>query len=241
MPPVTIDHPLLERFASALQSEFSQAILNLTLYGEAASQAYRAGKSPLTTVLVLDDMLPKRLDRLRNVLQKRRLRKLPIPLLMDPAYIESSLDVFPLEFLQIIDRHRTLLGDDSMFGQLELERSNLRREVEQQIKGKLLHLRAAYLQVRASRRNMLRLLTTTPAEFEIILRGMLYLAGRERPESAPALLDAVEQVYSVELPTLQRLVQARYGAAKLERSQAEGLLHAYLLEARNLARLVDAL
>ena len=241
MPSPQGERKRLQYLVSALQEGLPEGLLNLSLYGEAASEAYRPGTSPLTTVLVLDDMRPERLALLRGILRRRRLRKLPIPLLMDPAYMETSLDVFPLEFLQIVDRHRTLLGDSGTFAGLEFDACNLRREVEQQLKGKLLHLRAAYLQVGTSRRSLLKLLTATPADFEIILRGMLYLADRERPERSDALLDNVEQAYSIQLPTLRRLQHARAGGRKLERAQAETLIHAYLIEARDLARLVDAL
>ena len=56
------------------------------------------------------------------------------PLIMTPDYIQKSLDVFPVEFLNFRLIHHTLLGKD-ILGELEIDRGNMQRQCEREIKG----------------------------------------------------------------------------------------------------------
>ena len=126
-------------------------------------------------VLTLFYMNAEALRRTRGRVSAWRRRRIPTPVLMDPRYVESSLDVFPLEFLEIGDRHRVLHGRADLFANLGVDLSHLRLEVEEQIRGKLLHLWKAYLEAAGSKRALHQLLLETPPGFEVILRGMLRL------------------------------------------------------------------
>ena len=61
-------------------------------------------------------------------------------------YVLNSLDVFPIEFSEIKDQYKVIFGDD-IFKDVEIPSKDVRLLCEQQVKGKLLHLRQAYVEV----------------------------------------------------------------------------------------------
>ena len=238
------DRTALEAFVEDLRRLHGDALVSVLLTGEAASSGYRPRKSPLATVVVLREVTPDALRRTRARIGPWRRRRIPTPLLMDPAYIQSSLDAFPIEFLEIVDHHRLLTGDDP-FADLDVHLPHLRLEVEEQIRGKMLHLWAAYLEAGKSKRTLRSLLLETPPGFAMILRGMLRLrqgeGGGARPDGPDDLLARVERDFGVSLPVFRRLEGARRGTQALARGELEDVFDAYLGEVRRLVRIADAL
>ena len=236
------DGKLVGRSVDAIKAGCGTRLQAVVLCGDAAGGGYRAGKSRLELAVVVDAVDDDTLHRLTRALPRTWRRRVAAPLLFDPLYIQSSLDVFPLEFLDLADRHELLFGEHDPFAELVFEREHLRLQIEQQLRGKLLHLWEAYLAARGSRRHTRRLLIDTPAAFETIARGILYIVGNgPRPTEPCALIAAVETALSIELPTLERLERVRSGRDKLARADVEATFACYLEEVRALVRGVDGL
>src|SRR5437867_11350548 len=66
------------------------------------------------------------------------------PLFVTQRQIEKSLDVFPIEWIDMKERHLLLEGQDVMGG-LEVPRGNLRLQLEHDLRAMLVTLRQAYL------------------------------------------------------------------------------------------------
>jgi len=230
-----------------LRAIHGDALVAVALTGEAAGAGYRPGKSPLSTVVVIEQVDAPALRRMQAKLRAWRRRRIPTPLVMDPLYIESALDVFPLEFLEISDHHLPLWGSSDPFEGLAVDLPNLRLQVEEQLRGKLLHLWESYLDAGRSLRTLRRLLLETPPGFQMILRGLLRLrqgeaqAGERRPDAPEELLTAVEREFALALPTFRRLEAVRRGQSPLARGELEACFDAYLAEVRTLVRTTDAL
>ena len=125
------------------------------------------------------------------------------------------------------------------FAVLEVDVSALRTEVEEQLRGKMLHLWSAYLHAAGSTSALRYLLLDSPAGFDVVLRGILRLQSSERPRSPVALIAAVEKAFGVELTTMQTLAAARAGEVKLAKAALEQTFEAYLEEVRTLVGTVD--
>ena len=234
------DSRRLARCVEDLHTAHPERLQSISLTGEAATGDYRARRSPLSLVVVVDSITPAVLRATQKFMRRRHWRRAGVPLLIDPRYIESSLDVFPLEFLDFVDRHVTLHGEDPFTG-LRIDTLHLRMEVEERLRGKMLHLWEAYLRCGGRPRALRRLLLETPVEFEIGLRGLLRLHLDERPPTGLGIVAEVQDNLGVELPTLVRLEQVRAGGDKLARAELADVFDAYLDEVRTLVRLVDEL
>jgi len=206
------DTARLNRLATDARAALGQNLRALVLYGEAASPAYRPDQTPLTTVLLVDVVQSDLLRRLLPVTARSRRQGLPVPLVFDEAHLRTSRDVFPLELLAIHDQHLAVWGDSDPFAASPIAQDNLeclRLEVEEHLKGKLLHLRQAYLEARGRKRVLRAMLLDAVIGFEIVLRGLLCLAGHPRPTDAAELVRAAAQACGVDLPALAQIREGR--------------------------------
>jgi hypothetical protein len=226
-----------------LRRLYGEALRAVLLAGEAAGPEYRPRVTPLSVVVVLTELSSDSLRRMRpRVAAWRRLR-IPAPVLMEAAGIDRSLDVFPLELLELRDRHQILYGRADAIEGVAVALPYLRLELEEQLRGKLMHLMSAYLDTDSSPRRLRRLLLDSLPGFAILLRGLLRLRGGEaapRPADPEDLIGAVEQVLGVALPSLRRVERVRRRRERLSRAELEPLFDGYLAEVKRLAQLVDA-
>jgi hypothetical protein len=233
----------LEQLIEDLRGLHGEALRAVLLAGEAAGPEYRPRVTPLTVVVVLNELGAGSLRRMRpRVAAWRRLR-IPVPVLMDAASIDRSLDVFPLELLELRDRHKLLYGRAEAIEGVEVAMPHLRLQLEEQLRGKLVHLMSSYLETGSSRRRLRSLLLDSLPGFAILLRGVLRLRGGEaapRPADPEALIGAVEQTLGVALPSLRRVEQVRRRRESLSRAELEPLFDGYLADVTRLAQLVDA-
>lgn len=224
---------------TALGRACGQRLLAVVLTGEAASAGYRPGRSSLSLALVVDNVEAGILDAIRPLVRTWRRTRIATPLVLDPLYLETSRDVFPLEFLDLLDRHRLLAGRMDPFADISVAGDQLRIELEEQLRGKMLHLWQLYLETHRAGRLARALLHTLP-HFYLLLRGMLYLREEDRPTGPLELVKAVEDAYHLSLPSFRELENARASGAVVRRSAATPLFARYLDEVSRLVHVVDA-
>lgn len=224
---------------AALRDACGDRLLAVSLTGEAASAGYRPGQSSLSLAVLVDNVEAGILDAIRPLVRRWRYTKVSTPLVLDPLYLETSRDVFPLEFLDLLDRHRLLFGRIDPFADIAIARVHLRIELEEQLRGKMLHLWEAYLETHCANRLRRVLLDTLP-HFYILMRGMLFLREEDRPTMSLDLVGAVEAVYRIELSSIRELEAHRIGGRRVPRSRVVPLFARYLEDVRALVRVVDA-
>ena len=213
-------------------------LVGLALYGEAASAEYRAGRSPLALAALVGDVGADVLHDLRPVADRLRRRGVPTPLVIDSDYLEHARDVFPLELLELRDRHVGLAGDATALGRIVIDTASLRRQIEAELRGKVLHLWEGYLTTR-NRRRLRSLLVATVPYFLHILRGLLELRGANEKSAVARVADTVERELGVKLPVLSRLEKEYHAGRPLPLAEVDTLFDGYLAEARALVRVAD--
>jgi hypothetical protein len=233
----------LELLVEELRRLHGEALRAVLLAGEAAGPEYRPRETPLSVVVVLAELDAEALRRMRPRLAAWRRLRIPAPVLMEARSIDRSFDVFPLELLELRDRHRILYGRAEALEAVAIPLPYLRLELEEQLRGKLMHLMSAYLETGSSPRRLRRLLLDSLPGFAILLRGLLRLRGGQdaaRPADPEELIGAVERTLGVALPSLRRVERARRQGESLPRAELEPLFEGYLGEVRQLAEMVDA-
>jgi hypothetical protein len=234
------DAAALDTFLADCRRLFGERLHALALYGEAATAAYRPLRSPLETVLLLDRVGTEDLRALRERVDGWFRRRLATPLVIDAAYLATSQDVFPLELLELHDRHQLLHGASDPFAALASPSlPHLRLELEEQLKGKLLHLRESYVALGGARRGLDGLLRAARVTIDLMLRGTLALAERPRPVEAAAVIQAVENLHGVALPGLARLERWGSDAQALGRDALEAVFAAVHAELAALVERID--
>ena len=99
-----------------LLREHASNIHSFHLVGSAVIPDYNEKLSDINSVLVLKAMDLRVLAFLAPLGKKYGRKRIAAPLVMTPEYIESSLDAFPVEFLDFKHIHKTVYGHDLLQG-----------------------------------------------------------------------------------------------------------------------------
>ena len=217
----------LEELVEQLKKAYGEALHAVVLYGSAVAGEHIAKKSDLN-VLVIVDSLP--LDRLRAVAATTRAwteSGNPAPMTFTLAEWRSSADIFPMEYADILERHRVLHGT-APFDGIAVKPHELRLEVEQQAMGKLLHLRKESMAAGGNSRDQLALLSASLSSIMVVFRGVSRLLGESPAQDYDALSRSVASRAGFDAGTFQRVIGHVRGGDKIPAEQAETVLAGYL-------------
>src|SRR3954452_8993535 len=198
--------------ARELAALFPGELRSLAVYGSAAGAGFRPERSDVNFALVLDTIGATQLGRIGQWWHRWRSHRVSVPLVMTPSDLDRSLDVFPLEFLDLQSRHRTLAGDE-VFQRIDVAHEAVRLECEREAKGKLLRLRALWVELAGSVRDRRSLILDSRKTFVVVLRGLLHLRGVAWTGDGAAVVAAFERTYGTALPTIAALGRAGHGDA----------------------------
>jgi hypothetical protein len=200
---------VFQPFAQELLAKFPLSLLSLSVTGSCITGDFVPGQSDINSVLVLTQTDQPELDILASMsrFKKRRIRS---PLIMTEEYIRRSLDVFPIEFLDIKLFHKTVYGPDH-FGNITIDKAQLRLQCERDLKGKLINLQRGYISCGGRTREIRALLLEALPGFFVLLRAMLFIvqARVEPPARKAEVLIEAEAEYHIRLNGLREIIALR--------------------------------
>ena len=179
--------PTVEQFATRLEAALGDNLLSLLLFGSAARGTHTEGRSDLNVLVIVKDAAVARLHAASPVMAEWTKAGEPAPLVFADAEWRASADVFPIEIEDMREAHRLLAGRDPFAG-LATKRTDLRRELEHEVWGKVLRLRAEYAAAAAEGKALGRLLVHSAGTFFILFRAALRLTGGAPPARHDALV-----------------------------------------------------
>jgi predicted nucleotidyltransferase len=219
---------------------FGDELVSIILYGSAASGEYMAGTSDINFMMVLTDKGIDALDRAFDLVKKWKKRKVATPLFLTEDYVRTSLDAFPIEYLNFQNSYQLVYGKDILKG-LAFDREFLRLQCEREIKGKLLLLRAAFLETEGRGKHLQHLIGQSIYAFVAIFRGLLHLKGRELPRDRHEVVRQVCETFDMDGALFEKLLDIREKKMKPSSTEVTGLFQAYLKETGKMWKLVDRL
>jgi len=155
-------------------------IVSIFIYGSATGRNYVVGKSDINLAVVFKELHFSVLKKSLEVVSWGIAKKIPAPLMLTVRHIQTSTDAFPMEFLEMKNNHRLLYGQD-LLKDLPIQESNLRLQCEQQLKGKLIRIRQAYLEAGLNKKRMRSLLRDSLNSIFPVFRGLLRIKMRQEP------------------------------------------------------------
>ena len=177
----------LQAFAEELVQALGPRLVTLMLYGSAAREAHASERSALNTLLVSDGVDADLFARLAAPVRAWAAAGHPGPLILTEREWRESADAFPIEYQDIRDAHRILAGRDPWQG-ITVQREHVRRQLEHELMGKLMHLRQVYAAQWKQPKRLVEVVRGTRAGFLTMLRAVLRLAGRTAPAAPEALV-----------------------------------------------------
>ena len=107
-----------------------------------------------------------------------RRRSLAVPLILEHEEFLRTLDVFPLEYGDIIANHVVVAGTD-VFRGARVDPADVRRACELAAKSHLIHLREGFLETGGDPQAVSRLIAASAAPFRALLANIARLAADE--------------------------------------------------------------
>ncbi|MDD5723249.1 MAG: hypothetical protein PHY29_05855 [Syntrophales bacterium] len=219
---------------------YKAGLISVILYGSAAGSDYRPGKSDLNFLIVLSEEAIDHLDRALKTVSRWRKKGVATPLFMTKPYIASSLDSYPLEFLNLQKGYLLVSGED-VLKDISFEPCHLRLQCEREIKGKLLLLRERFLETEGKTRRVQDLIAESITAFISIFGGLLYLKCVAIPSSRREIVEALAREFPVDAGVFMRCLDVKEGKKKIASAELQDIFMAYLAEVRKLWAFVDKL
>ena len=215
-------------------------LISIILYGSATGQDYRPGKSDINFMMVLSEEGIECLDKVFKLVDKWKKRKVAIPLFLTEVYVESSLDVFPIEYFSFQRNHILVYGED-ILTDLSFDSECVRLQCEREIKGKLLLLREAFLETAGKGRALKGLMAQSLQALVAIFDALLYLKGKEIPQVKREAVRLTCETFDLDSRLFEKVLDIKEEKIKLKDSEIKTLFQTYLREVRKLSRIVDTL
>jgi hypothetical protein len=160
------------------------------------------------------------------------------PLFFTLRHIESSSDVFPIEFSTMKSRYQIIWGED-VFANIKIDYKNLRLQCEQEIKGKLIRLRQVYLEIGLQEKEIKRLIYTSFQSFIPVLKIMLEIKKTDVSFNTLDIINSFSDMYKVDMSLFKKIYQIKID--KFKKIELEDFFEQYVNLIYDIAGLADQL
>jgi len=200
----------LEEFIKRLEAALGENLVSLVLFGSAARGTHVEGRSDRNTLLIVRDATVASLHAAVPAVAEWARAGEPPPLIFAEAEWRSCADVFAIEIEDMREAHRVLAGQ-SPFDGLVTRKTDLRRELEHEARGKVLRLRTEYAAAAADGKALERLLVHSAGTFFILFRAALRLTGGVPPAGHDALVEETAAATGLDAAALEWVLAALGG------------------------------
>ncbi len=237
-----MDDPIAvaQESAGKIRDIYGNELIGISLYGSAAGKEYVAGKSDINLLVVLTDDGASNLTALFPHVKSFRKKRVSIPLIITEQFIASSLDTFPIEFLNMKLQYRVLEGKD-VLADLAIERAYLRTQLERELKGKLLYLRHGFIETEGKTRALRSLIFHSLKTFFFLFNGLIYLKDQPIPETKREKIALLTDMYCIDKNLFHELLDVFDEKSKPGPFQLQQMVVKYIKEMTELSRKVDTL
>ncbi len=227
-------------FSHEVKELFGSDLISIILYGSAARGEYVPKKSDINFMIILTEAGINSLGKAMSLTAKWHKRNVATPLFLTKNYIESSLDTFPIEFLNFKTSYRLISGED-VLKDLAFEKKFVRLQCERELKGKLLQLRENFLETEGKKKNIEALIKLSLPTFFSIFQAVLFLNEKKPAPGINELLAFMANDTQIDSSLFRELNGVKSGAKKLSAGEAVSLMEKYIIEIRKLSLFVDKL
>ena len=225
-------------FVKDLQEDYGSDLVSIILYGSGARGEYIPGKSDINFLVLLTEEGINNLSKAIPIVSKWHKHRVSTPLFLTEAYIKSSLDTFPIEFINIKSAHQVIYGKD-VLQDLAFGKNFVRLQCERELKGKLLQLREHFLETEGNRGRIEELINGSLSTFFSLFQAVLFLLDKEPVIDKQTLIASMAEKTGLDQELFLELVAIKEGRKKLASGETLPFMEKYIKEIRKLSAFVD--
>ncbi|HSB10020.1 MAG TPA: hypothetical protein VLM38_11095 [Blastocatellia bacterium] len=170
----------LTELVDRLKEAHATKLKSVVLYGSAVAGGQLEEDRPKKVLVVLDRITPAELRAAHEVAEWWRVEGNPLPVYFTDEEIADSSDVFPIEFIDMSEVRQVLYGADP-FESIDIPTTNLRHQLEYELRAKLLRLRRLYIPASRNANQLARLMADSLDNLAVLFRHILKMLGKDAP------------------------------------------------------------
>ena len=229
---------VIEPFFTDTINHCKEDIVSIYLIGSAVTKDFHPKHSDINTLIIVKTIKFPFFDFISLMGKRYGKKGVRAPLIMTPDYINRSLEVFPLEFLEMKLIHQLVYGED-ILSAINIKKADARIQCERELKGKLQTLCHGYIRTMGDRKMLAELLIGSLSGFFPVFRGILFLHGQEIPKEKGNVLSTLGKCRSRDTLVFKRLLDIRHTDEHPSLEELKELFRGLYLELDALAREVD--
>jgi hypothetical protein len=226
----------LEQLVRDLQRVHADRLRCVLLYGSAAEATAPPVQRDQNVLVLVEAIDLRQLEMLGATTRAWAEAGNPPPLELTLAEWERSADIFPMEYADILARHRVLVG--ALPGGVQVTRAQLRVQAEFEAMGKVLRLRQGIMHAGTDAGRQRNLLRASHGTLMVIFRATVRVLGDEPPADRAALIARVAAVTGADAAPFQRVLTLVRGASVPD-GELEALLFGTLRGLEQVAAWLD--
>lgn len=224
---------VIRPFFECVLKEAGNVVHSMYVVGTAVTEDYKPKASDVNSLLVFKEFHIEVLTRLAKVGKKFAKKRIALPFNLTEEDVRSSIDVFPVEFLNLTLLSRCVLGHNLLHG-LKIEKRDLRLQCERELKSKLIWLSRMLLASQGNASLLRSSLVRCLKDLVPLFRAIIFLFGQAPPRKKDEVMNALSGL--VDLP-----MGAFRGILSLEEAGARRTWDELLLLTEDLYRLTRRL
>jgi predicted nucleotidyltransferase len=216
------------------------SIASIFIYGSAASDDYVKGVSDINSAVIFRKIGIEELKKSLGLINKGIRHKINTPLFLTKEHVLTSIDTFPIEFIEMKENHILIYGHD-ILPELEIDPVNIRFVCEEQIKGKLIRIRQAYLEIGLRKKGIEALIKESFGSLFPAFRGLLRLKGIAPFKTKEENIKALGEAFGIDTGILFAILADKRHDGKISGQDLEKALFQYIEQLETLGNMADKL
>jgi hypothetical protein len=228
----------IKPFLEEILSTYRDRIHSIHVTGTATTDDYDPKVSDVNSLFVLKEMDLKFLELIAPLGKKYGKKRVSAPLIMTPDYIQKSLDVFPVEFLNFKLIHTTVFGED-ILDNIDIDRKDLRHQCERELKVKLIWLRQSYISSQGNKKLLTEGFVNSISGYVPLFRGIITLLGKEPPLLQGKVIASLAESTGINTGVFSKILMEKHEKIKLSLEELNTIFEDYYSATEKLGSIVD--
>lgn len=231
---------LIEPYLKRLLEIHGDNVISIVLYGSATGGDFSPKSSDVNLLIIFNELDFPQLNKSLKLISSGIQKRIAAPLFLSRRHVETSKDVFPIEFLEIQENNIVLYGQE-LFKDMQIEQRHIRLFCEQQIKGKLIRLRQAYLEVGLKKKGIEALMKESMYGLMPIFRALLRLKQVVPLVEKEGILGQLADSFNLDKDVFIAILKDKKDDEKIAGQDVAVYFERYIGEIKKLAIAVDRL
>lgn len=225
-------------FIDEILNRYPENIHSIHVVGSAVTEDFSEKTSDINSVFVLEKMDLKFIELLAPFGKRYKKKGIAAPLIMTPEYINNSLDVFPIEFLDFKHIHETVYGED-ILNDIDIKMDDLRHQCEREVKSKLIGLRQGYISSQGDKKLLVERFSASINGYMPLFRGIIFLMGREMPIKKYDVISTLSFATGVNTDIFKKVLNIKKGTLRPKTDELDTVFEEYYGATEKIGHLID--